>query len=106
MHILDFHLRNLLNIFYLSPSALCERAVCLAHEDGALDSDQVCVRKLEHGEPGGQHLGLGLGVEAGPEVGDDVGVRGTPQVVRQVVVGVLDIPTTSCSGYLEHSVSF
>ena len=109
-YILDFNFmetrNSLKRVFYLSPSALCERAVCLAHEDGALDPDQVCVRKLEHGEPGGQHLGLGLGVEAGSEVGDDVGVRGTPQVVRQVVVGVLNIPTTSCSGYLEHSISF
>ena len=93
---------SLKRVFYLSPSALGERAVRLAHEDGALDSDQVCVRKLEHGEPGGQHLGLGLGVEAGPEVGDDVGVGGTPQVVGQVVIGVLNIPTaSSCSGYFE-----
>ena len=82
MHILDFHLWNLeiiLYVFYLSPSALCERAVCLADEDGALDPDQVCVRKLEHGEPGGQQLGLGLGVEAGSEVGDDVGVEAHPR---------------------------
>ena len=109
MFILNFHLWNLeilLNVFYLSPSALCKRAVCLADEDSALDPDQVCVRKFEHGEPGGQHLGLSLGVEAGSEVGDDVGVRGTPQVVSQVVVGVLNIPTTSCSGYLVNSISF
>ena len=77
-YILDFNFmetrNSLKRVFYLSPSALGERAVRLAHEDGALDFDQVCVRKLEHGEPGGQQLGLGLGVEAGSEVGDDVGV--------------------------------
>ena len=89
----------------IATGALCDGAVGLADENGALDVDRLGVGKLEHGKGRRQPLGLRLGVEAGAKVRQDVRIHRAPQVVRQVVVGALLVVRTRAgsSGSVGHA---